>query len=226
LTGIKPQLAILAALLLALGSTAAMAQRGFGRGGPQVDPKDQEAVWSLQSKSVAHDLGLTGEAADKLAATYKAARERAMKAFEAVPSGEGGDFRSRMEAFRKVRDSEREALAKDLAGILDAEKAKKAGEEMGLFSGFWDVMTKSLADIVANEDTRIKAVLAVNASLVKMDKEFSANREGGGGSEGRRERFQKSRDELNTELGKILSEDEMKKWKESNENMGQRRRDR
>jgi hypothetical protein len=206
----------IAILIFGFGESA-FAQFGPGRGRRQMDPQSRETVWNLQSKAAAKSLDLPQEAADKLAAAYKVSRERLQKAIEATPPAEGGGWRERMDLFRKNRDLEREALAKDLAGFLDDGQAKKVMEILGLLSNQWDFMTKTLSDIVTQEDKLLKAILVVNSHLGKVEGQFAATPPSEGSGEDLRERFRQSREALNAEMAKILSEEELKKWQESTE---------
>ncbi len=203
-------------IFLMVSSMGPVFAQGAGRGGPQMDPKDREAVWSLEAKTVATELGLDAEKSEKLHAAYKVSRERLQKAVEAIPTGESNDFRARYESRRKARLAENDTFAKDLAAFLDEAQAKKAVEQLTVFFGRGDMTVKSLSDIVTNPETLLKAMKVLNAHLIKLDKEIAGSMvEGVGVAEERRDQRSKMVEELNTEMAKILSEEEMTKWKES-----------
>ena len=213
--GFRFGLTFLFVVLLMVSIEPVFAQ-GAGRGGFQMDPKDREAVWSLEAKTVATELGLDAEKSEKLHAAYKVSRERLQKAIEAIPTGESDVFRARFESRRKARLAENETFAKDLAAFLDEAQSKKAVEQLTVFIGRGDMTVKSLSDIVTNPETLLKAMKVLNAHLIKLDKEIAGSMAGGEGvAEERREQRRKMVEELNTEMAKVLSEEEMTKWKES-----------
>jgi hypothetical protein len=215
---IRRDLQILSAFLLIIGTVSAFAQETVRRG-PQLDPAVRDAVWGQEVKCVATDLGLDAEKSAKLAAAYKVSRERLQKAIEAVPSGDSDDYRARFESMRKIRDAETESFTKELTAFLDEAQSKKAAEQLAAFSGRGDFSVKTLTDIVKNQDTLQKAIHVLNVQLLKFNKETaSAMSSAGGASEDRRERRRKMTEELDAELAKVLSADEMKQWKESTAN--------
>lgn len=209
---------IILAAVCAIGP--AVAQRGSGGGRWGLDPEKQEAVWTLQSNSVAKDLGLEAEAADKLLAAYKGARERLGEKIRSGFEDSEGDWRERFEKINELRKAEGEVFGKEIKGFLNEEQAGKALETLGSFGGFWDSMTNSLSEIVTDEEKLLKGTLIIGNHLAKME-----NAPGGdeGDREARRERWQKSREELNEALSEILDEDQLAKWKEATESRRGRR---
>ena len=201
------------AAVCAVGPT--YGQRGPGGGRWALDPEKQDAVWTLQSKSVAKDLALEGEAADKLLAAYKGARQRISETVQSTFSDSEGDWRARFEKMNEIRKAEREKFGEEIKVFLNEEQATKALETLGAFGRFWDTMTNSLSEIVTEEETLLKGTLMIGSHLAKMENQASGGGQGEESREARRERFQKSREELNEALSKILTEDQLAKWKEA-----------
>jgi hypothetical protein len=145
---------------------------------------------------------------------YQSARQRlgeaAVKAFE---EGDREDWQARMEKMRELSAAERETFTQEVAGILDEEKAKEAGAVLGTFSRTWDMTTRSLGEIVSDEESREKAVYA--AGKVIADSEASMTEEGD--REARREARRKMMETLGAELEKVLSAEDFAKWKEMSE---------
>jgi hypothetical protein len=218
----KTALTIVVTAILAsvYSATPASAQRGRGGGGWGLEPEQQEAVWMLQSKSVAQDLALDEAASEKLLAAYKGARERIGEKVRSSFEGAEGDWRERFEKMNEIRKAERETFGEEIEGFLNEDQAGKAMETLGSFGRFWDTMTHSLSEIVTDEETLFKGTLTIGSHLAKME-----NSSGGdeGDREARRERWQKSREELNEALSKILNEEQLAKWKEATESRGGRR---
>jgi len=214
-TRFKAAITMVAIFILAtVCAVPTYAQRGSGGGRWGLDPEKQDAVWTLQSKSVAKDLALEGETADKLLAAYKGARQRITETVQSSFSDSDGDWRARFEKMNEIRKAEREKFGEEIKGFLKEEQAAKALETLGAFGRYWDTMTDSLSGIVTEEETLLKGTLMIGSHLAKMESSSGGEEVS---REERRERFQKSREELNEALSKILSEEQLAKWKEATE---------
>lgn len=202
-------------LALVFIGVPAMGQ-GEGRGAGRLTPEERESVWLLEAGSVSADLGLDTSKTQQLAAAYKVSRGRLQKAIEATLSKNYAEVRERFEAMFQARSVENELFAKDLETFLDKDQSQKAVEQLAAFSGMGDDAVKKMSDLVSDQDTLRKAVHVLNLHLIKFNSVIAGVMSGGGGvPEERREEMRKLIDDLNAELGTILTEDQLLKWKES-----------
>lgn len=189
------------------------------------------AAWALESKWMAHELGLSAENAAKLAETYAKAREDQRTAYDKAraritgggeapatkPEGdEGGDKPARgsrgrpsagdlQKATTEIRNAEAEKLKTALSAFLSADQVARAMEPMGTFDVNWDTMTNSLATLRLDEAKMNEAMTPVAGFVVAYNKSREeADRRT------MREGSQKAKDDLKAALGKVLTEEQLK----------------
>lgn len=203
------------ALLLACGG--AVAQRGGGpMGGPPLDPEKLHAVWALQAKSVAQDLGLKPDTAAKLNDAYKAARESQNAALrEMIKPGERPDTA----AIAELNKAEKARLETALKGFLTPDQTTKAVAVLGTFARRVDPLVAELQSLGLDEKTMNAAVKLV----LNHGAESQAVMQGAAGDrESMRAKSMELRQKLDTEMAKVLSADQMAKWKAATERRGPR----
>ena len=185
-------------------------------GGPGA-PLSAEAAttaWESEAKTVARQLKLNAEKTAKLVDAYKAARASHRRAMEAK-LGEGArPDAQNYAAMGEVATAERTKLETALKGFLTAEETQKAMATLGSFSRRWDQMTAVLNGMKLDEKVQAQAMDTVAAYVAEsaagmMTQPAPADREA------LRQKSQQAREKLDAEMAKILSPDQLAKWKES-----------
>jgi len=164
-------------------------------------PENVSAVWSLQARHVASELGLDREASRNLTRTYLAAREEHLKKVEALPRGEPESMRK----FMEIRDEAASALEKSLVTALGEEKGKKASAALGGFSLFFDNI---VADILAAQNKALTAMFKYEGATIKAMKEARES----GSWEGIREKLKAPVLELEKQATSIYSKEQLQEW--------------
>jgi len=147
--------------------------------GPQLEPEQVQAAWTLAARGVANDLGLSKEATSKLIDAYKAARESYQKVMQGMMGG-GGGMQGMMGggggrgAFQGLIATEQGKLEKALKGFLSDEQAAKAMESLGTFSSESDRFLDVLAGFNLDEENLYKALALVCTYVVESSKAMSA----------------------------------------------------
>ena len=159
-------LSIVGLILLLWGATEVSAQF---RMGPQLEPEQAQAAWTLAARGVANELGLSKEAASKLIDAYKAARESSQKVMQGMMGGGGGRG-----ARQGLIATEQGKLEKALKGFLSDEQVAKAMESLGTFSSEWDRFLDVLAGFNLDEENLYKALALVCTYVVESSKAMSA----------------------------------------------------
>ena len=204
------------ALLLTL-STAATAQ--FGRGGPQLDPEKQEAAWDLQVTGVAKELGLSEEDAAKTSEAYKVVRKSHQEARQELFSGGGG--RGAFQELQAVSDEERAKLESALTDFLSEEQVDKAMPSLGSFNRQWDRFVDALASFELGDEKQHEALNLIKVYVVDSERARSLAMLSGD-FQSIRSSNQALKETLDGQLAKILSEDQLAKWKEATASRGGR----
>ena len=159
-------LSIVGLILLLVGATEVSAQF---RMGPQLEPEQAQAAWTLAARGVANELGLSKKVTSQLVDAYKAARESYQKAMQGL-SGGGGGF----QAFRELAGKERGKLETALKGFLSDKQTAEAIASLGTFNGEWDRMLDVLADFKLNDKNLFKALTLISTYVVDYSKAVSA----------------------------------------------------
>ena len=166
-----------------------------GRGGAPMTPEELEQAkkaWDLQAKTVMGDLMVTGAKADAVVAAYVKARTDRQAADEKISAdmaaarGGGGtvDFLAMQTARTENETKAKTAIETVLKAQLTEEQATKAMGSLGTQSIEWDGMTRALVQIELTDAKRMDASKAVLAYIVPAEKaraEALAARGGGGG---------------------------------------------
>lgn len=171
-----------------------------------------EAAWAPQAETVAQTLELSPEVTAKLVAAYKAARESQQAAMRARREQAPGGGRGGFEAMQEVNTAERAKLETALKEFLTPEQTAKALASLGTFNRRWDMMTLTLAGM--NLDA--KAMAEAMKTVAAFAAESGAAIQAASGAEGwaaAREKNQKLREQLDVDLAKILSAEQMAEWK-------------
>ncbi len=207
---------ILGACAMALLSMQAVAQPG-DRGRPQIDPEKMKKAIELESAVVAQDLGLPAEQAKKLTEAYSAARKSYMEAMRASRSGGRPD----PGAMRAVSAAERGKLEAALKGFLTPEQTTKALATLGSFNRRWDQMVLCLDGMNLDEKAKKAAMKLVTDYVATSAKALEAAAAANDFAS-MRETSMKMKQTLDTEMAKLLSADQMKRWSEETEMRGGR----
>ncbi len=197
----------LAAFLVA-ACLGAAAQPGGGRGeGPS--PEMMTKAQTLEAATVAQSLSLPADKATKLAEAYKAARESHMTAMRAVMKpGERPDF----EAMQGVTKAEAAKFETAVKAFLNPEQTATVLATLGTFNRRWDRMVLTLDGMGLAEKPKTDAMKLVMDNVAESGKAMQAM-SGSTDREAMRAQQQKTREKLDTELAKVLSADQMTKWK-------------
>ncbi len=193
----------LVGLILLFGNpTTVTAQRG--RGGPQLEPEQAQAAWTLAARSVAKELRLDDKGTAQLVDTYTATRASHRKNIELQYGA--GDF----QVYREIADEERGKLETALGGFLKTKDVGKAMASLGTLSGEWD----SMLHTVGGFDLGDKALPLLTKYVIDFDKarakafadqDFQSIR-------GAREKLKAK---LDGRLAKILSKEQLTAWNEA-----------
>lgn len=169
-------------------------------------------VWRAEAIGVAVAFEVGQENGAKLVKAYVSARKDYAEKVADLP-------RTR-ESFEKRRELGEKAAAELKKALVGAVGDEKAGKIIGLLNPFnmssfmLDRMVNDLLALKLPNEKLLKAYLAVLEYNRELGKVFSAAREPGASREGLREKMQALTDGLNKELAKVLSEEQMKTWKE------------
>ena len=173
--------------------------------------QDSSAVWALQAKTAAGLAKAPAEQVAKVVEAYTASRTSLNQAAQAQGAGEGRD---RFAARRQAAEAERTKLETALKGVLTAEQAAKAMETLGTFNRRWDGMVEALVAMKLDEKVMGEAMNLVAG--------YVADTGAAGRSATSREDFQAVRtkmqarkQQLDGELGKILSAEQMTAWNQA-----------
>lgn len=211
------RLAVYTAVLASvLASATAFAQPGPGGGRlPQLSDEDRAKAWELQAKSVAKSLALNDEQTAKLVETYQATR----KTFDAslrerMSQGGGGGGPNWQEAV-EFAQGERTKLETALKGFLNEEQAGKAMASLGGLTGGgrWDRMVLAIDQLGLDDAKKSEALAAVSNYIAESNK-MMQDAAGGGNLDDMRTKGQELRGKLDAELEKIITAEQLAKWKE------------
>jgi len=183
---------------------------------PAAPPTAENATtsWEMEAKTVARQLKLNDEKTAKLVDAYKAARASHRKALEAK-LGEGARPDSEnYAAMREVVAAERTKLETALKGFLSPEETQKAMATLGSFSRRWDQMTAVLSGMKLDPKVEAQAMDTVAAYVAESTAGMTAQ-PAPADREAFRQKSQEARDKVDAEMAKILSQEQLAKWKES-----------
>lgn len=206
----KRTMGSIAGLTLALVVTAglASAQPGGGGQGGGMSDEQRAATWTLEAQGVAKDLGLDEANTQKLVDAYKASRTSQRAATQSIERGPEG-----MAKTREANAAERAKLKTAVGAFLKAEEADKAVATLGTYSRFWDRYVSVIADLKLEPEKQQQALSAIAANVAASDAEMQKAGQGGDFSN-MRTVMTAQREKLDADLGKILSEEQMKTWQE------------
>jgi Spy/CpxP family protein refolding chaperone len=198
-------------LCVAAWSMGAAAQPPGGGPGRDQSPEETAKAIELEAKTVAQILSLNEEQTGKLVEAYKASRESQRAALQRGGGGGRGNWEERAKAV----EAEREKLATALKGFLSQEQTDKAMTYLGgsTMGRGWDRMVL-LLDGMELEDAKKKEALARVAEYVVESNKAMEEARAASSFDGIREKMQASKTKLDEDLGKILSAEQLAKWKE------------
>lgn len=186
----------------------AAAQQG-GRGPAPLPPEQAARAHELEAQSVAQALGLSDELTTKLVDAWKASRESTAAAFRT--QGGQGNRQTMLDAMK----AEQTKLEASLKGFLNEEQTAKA---LGYFSPFvwrWDQMVLAIDDMNLEAEKEKQALVRVAEYVAASAKARESAMAGGGGDQrDMRQQMRDMRDKLDTDLGQILSAEQLAQWKE------------
>jgi hypothetical protein len=195
---------------------APMLPMGGLRGpGAQLSPEAANTAWELEAKCVARQLKLNDEKTAKLVQIYKDARASHRTAVQAK-AGEGGrPDPENYAAMREIAAAERTKLETALKGVLSAEETTKAIGPLGAFSRRWDQLVTVLSGMKLEPKIEAQAMSALAAYVAESAAAPMPAQPAPADIEASRKKSQEARDKLDAEMAKILSADQLAKWKES-----------
>ena len=196
-----------ALVLLCLGAIA----QPPGPGGPPPNPEKAGKIWEMQAKMVAQDLALSGELVTKLVDAYKAARESQMASMRANRKpGERPDFRAMQEA----QQVERGKLETALKSFLNPEQTAKALATLGTLDRRWDRMVAAIDGMNLDEKVKAEALKLVANHVAETGKNTQAAM-AANDFDAVRTQNMKSKEKIDADLAKVLSPEQLEKWKEA-----------
>jgi len=208
-SGLSPKTALvfLSACLLVLGCLGAVAQPP-APGGPGLERNDK--AWEMEAKCVAQEIALSAELTTKLVDAYKTARDSYMTAAREA-MGEGGqrDY-SKIIELNKTQAAKLETALK---GFLKPDQTTKAMASLGTFNRQWDRMVTVLDGMKLDEKANTTAMKSVTEFVVESGKVRQAA-VAGGDFQSLREKTAPLREKLDADLAKVLSAEQVTKWKE------------
>jgi len=169
-------------------------------------------VWALEAGAVAKSLGLAAEQTTKLTDAYKAARESQRKAIEAAAVQQQGDRRD-FRAMMEVNQAEKAKLETAIKAFLNPEQTAKALATLGTFSRRWDPMVAELDSMKLEPKANDEAMKLVADYVAESEKARQAGM--AAPDEGMREKLTQMKEKLDADLAKILSAEQLAKWKEA-----------
>lgn len=178
--------------------------------------EESEAIWTLQSRSIARELNLSEEDELKLAAAYKTTRKSQAEKISDIRKEIGFDPNASgliSEKSQELNASEKDKLETSIKEFLDDEKTATAVELMGSFSYMWDRMSSVLLGFKLEEEKLYQAVEHVNAYIIVLEEASKGVRTDPDSRAVLWERVDEQREKLTESLALILSKDQLDSWK-------------
>jgi hypothetical protein len=199
-------LAVCSLVLCCIGAAA----QGPGPGGPPGFLEKNDKAWEIEAKTVAQGIGIPAEQSKKLVVAYKAARESHIAALrEAMGQGVRPEPGKRME----ITKAEAAKFETALKGFLKPEGTTTAMASLGTFNTRWDRMVMALDGMSLEEKPKAEAMKLVEQHVVESGKVMQAAA-ASNDMQSMREKMTPLRDKLDADLAKVLSAEQMTKWKE------------
>jgi Spy/CpxP family protein refolding chaperone len=192
----------------------ALAQQG-GAGPGAISPEKAAKIWAMEAQTVASQLNLNAEQTQKLVDAYKTARQSQLEEIRSK-MGEAGQDRT---AFVEINKAQRAKLETALNGFLKADQTAKAMPTLGSFSRRWDVMVATLDEMNLDEQKKGEAMKLVADYAAESGKLMESAMAGGGG-QNVREQMVQMKDKLDASLAKVLTPEQLTKWKEGTARRG------
>lgn len=208
------RLIVVSLAIVGLSAPAAWAQAPAAA--PSAPPSAEAAAtaWELQAKAVAAQMKLNDEKTAKLVDAYKAARASHQKARD-EKLGEGGPrSREAYEAMRAVTEAERAKFETALKAFLTPEETQKAMATLGSFSRRFDQLVVVLEGMKLDKEKQAQAMdvlLAYVAETGTMMTQAGPDAD----REALRAKMQAAQEKMNAEMAKVLTEEQMAKWREA-----------
>jgi hypothetical protein len=206
------------------------------RFGQRIPDEKRELAWTWEAKGVAKQIELNDEKTTKLVEAYVASRkslQESMQEFrrsmrDARGTGEGRgrgagrggergagrgggqgaqDIRQEM---RSIRDAEQKKFETAVAAFLEDESLETAVKTLGSFSGQWDLLVVGLIDLKLDDEKMYASLKPVQAYAMKIEKARESDERGA-----MRDAMQDGLKELDDALDDILTEEQMKAFKDS-----------
>ncbi len=201
--------ALLGACMGALLCAGAVAQPGGGPGGGPASPEMAVKAQAMEATTVAQSLSLPEDKTVKLVDAYKAARESHMTAMRAVMKpGERPDF----QAMQGVTQAEAAKFETAIKAFLKPEQAATAVAALGTFNRRWDRMVMTLDGLGLADKPKADAMKLVMDSVTESGKAMKAMT-GSTDRDALRIQQEKLRENLDAALAKVLSPEQLEKWK-------------
>jgi len=201
--------ALTIACIALLLCTVAVAQPGGGREEP-LAPQAIAKAETIEVTTVSQSLSLPADKMAKLSEAYTAARASHQAAMrELMKPGQRPDFKAVQDA-SKAEAAKFETVIK---AFLTPEQTATAMATLGLFNRRWDRMVLVLDGMDLSEKHKDEAMKLVMNSIAESGKAMQSMTESTDRQAVRKQQ-EKIREDLDTALAKVLTEDQMKEWKE------------
>jgi hypothetical protein len=177
-----------------------------------MSPEELQKVWEAEAKCVAGALKLSDDDASKVLKSYVSARKNYSEKVASLPR-----TRESFEQRRELGEKAAADLKKALVGAVGGDKAEKIIGILGPFSMTSFRLDRMVGGLLAFKLPKEKLMKAMSAVLEynrDSGKVFNEAREAGS-FEGMREKVQALSEALNKELAKILTEEQMTTWNET-----------
>ena len=209
---------IILSIVVMMAAVASFAQGGGGRQGGMMAGLQNNPLMLLTREDVQEDLGLNSDQKLKVAEYFApdAMRERMMSVFQ--NSGMSFEDMRSEEGRKKMQDimtKQMDSMKKEIEGWLTPDQVKRVGQISIQINGNRSILSKDIAkalELTSAQQAKIDGLQkssgeAMQALMQKMrDQELSR--------EEMQEKMKKNGDIMNTELGKVLTDNQRAKLTE------------
>ena len=202
-------------MFLGIGALLACCSGAFAQaprpGGPPGPPENNEKACAIEATAVAQSLALSPELTTKLADAYKAARASLMAARQAsMKPGERPD----MAKMREITVAEKTKFETAVKAFLNPEQTTKAVAMLGSGGRHLDPMAMALDGMNLDEKAKPAAWKLVFDYVVASDSAMQAAA-ASNDMQSVREKMNQLKEKLDNDMAKVLSADQLAKWKEA-----------
>lgn len=209
---------IILSIVVMMAAVASFAQGGFGRQGGMMGGMQGSPLMLLPREDVQEDLGLNSDQKLKIAEYFApdAMRERMMSVFQ--NSGMSFEDMRSEEGRKKMQDiiaKQMDSMKKEVEGWMTPEQVKRLGQISIQINGNRSILNKDVAkalEITAAQQEKIDALQKGSGEAMRALMEKMRNQELS--PEEMQEKMKKNGEIMNTELGKVLTDNQRAKLTE------------